>query len=267
MSKGAIKKSTAQAICDAVKVKEGTTEGVPFKDVAERILAIQKAKPEQEKTVEIIENGTTEIFPDEGYTLSKVTANVNVKASGENKLPQLADKTITEVTAKDLEGVTQIGNYSFYYCVRLTIATIPNSVTSIGEYAFYECNNLTSVTIPDSVTKIGNCAFQYCRSLKSVTIGNGLTTIKYSMFQGCTELTSITIPNTVTGIEGSALQIGSATNKATITFLGITPPTITTSTFRTNYLKKIIVPAGCGEAYKNATNWAAYADYIEEAAV
>jgi hypothetical protein len=49
--KGAIKKSTAQAICDAVKVKEGATEGVPFKDVAERILAIPKAKPEQEKNV------------------------------------------------------------------------------------------------------------------------------------------------------------------------------------------------------------------------
>ena len=35
-------------------------------------------KPEQEKTVEITQNGEHTITPDEGYTLSKVTANVNV---------------------------------------------------------------------------------------------------------------------------------------------------------------------------------------------
>lgn len=36
------------------------------------------AKPEQEKTIEITQNGTTEALPDENKTLSKVTVNVNV---------------------------------------------------------------------------------------------------------------------------------------------------------------------------------------------
>ena len=36
----------------------------------------------QEKTVEIIENGTTEVVPDSGYALSKVTVNTNVESSG-----------------------------------------------------------------------------------------------------------------------------------------------------------------------------------------
>lgn len=38
--------------------------------------------PTQEKTVDIVENGTVEITPDEGYVLSKVTANVDVTAEG-----------------------------------------------------------------------------------------------------------------------------------------------------------------------------------------
>ena len=36
----------------------------------------------QEKTVEITENGTTEVVPDAGFSLSKVTVNTNVESSG-----------------------------------------------------------------------------------------------------------------------------------------------------------------------------------------
>lgn len=37
-----------------------------------------ESTPTQEKTVDIVANGTVEVIPDEGYALSKVTANVNV---------------------------------------------------------------------------------------------------------------------------------------------------------------------------------------------
>lgn len=39
---------------------------------------VNTAKPEQEKSVTITENGITEVTPDTGFTLSKVTATVNV---------------------------------------------------------------------------------------------------------------------------------------------------------------------------------------------
>ena len=39
---------------------------------------VNTAKPEQEKSVTITENGVTEVTPDTGFTLSKVTATVNV---------------------------------------------------------------------------------------------------------------------------------------------------------------------------------------------
>jgi hypothetical protein len=69
----------------------------------------------------------------------------------------------------------------------------------------------------------------------------------------------------VTSIGYQALAIGTNSKKTTITFLRTTPPTITTSTFTTSYLNKIIVPKGCADAYKSATNWSNFADYIEEA--
>lgn len=210
-------------------------------------------------------------------------------ASSGNKLITVIDgRTPYELTAEDLAGLTYICSNAFYYHTSLTSITIPNSVTHIGGSAFYYCMNLTSVTIPNSVIEIGIGAFMFtkltsitipgsmtkiqenafsnCSKLANVTIPNSVTRIENSAFRSCDSLTSITIPDSVTYIGGSALQFGSETNKATITFLSATPPTVFSTTFNTAKLNKIIVPAGCGDAYKAATNWSAYADYIEEAA-
>lgn len=51
-------------------------------------------KPEQEKSVTIIENGTVDILPDDGNTLSKVAVNVDVPSSGETEeLESLIDES------------------------------------------------------------------------------------------------------------------------------------------------------------------------------
>ena len=66
---------------------------------------------------------------------------------------------IKTITIKD--GVTSIGDWTFYKCNGLTSITIPNGVTSIGDGAFYNCSSLTSITIPNSVTSIGDYAFEH----------------------------------------------------------------------------------------------------------
>ena len=45
-------------------------------------------------------------------------------------------------TVTILDGVTEIGNYSFYHCIGLTKIILPNSITSIGDLAFADCDNL-----------------------------------------------------------------------------------------------------------------------------
>jgi hypothetical protein len=49
-------------------------------------------KEEQEKTIDVTENGTTEVIPDGGKTLSKVTVNVNV-AGGAEEIENLIDNS------------------------------------------------------------------------------------------------------------------------------------------------------------------------------
>lgn len=176
----------------------GVTVGTPIRptklatDLGDRLMDIMQAKPVQEKTVDITENGATEIFPDEGYVLSKVTANVNVPtASGENKFTQLVVGTLTEITAEDLQGVTKIGKHAFSH-YPITNIEFPLTLQIIGESAFYNCEKLnTHITIPNSVTTICDGAFNYCVRIPSVTIGRGVTTIGASAFGSTYELKDV----------------------------------------------------------------------------
>lgn len=154
--KGAIKKSTAQAICDAVKVKEGTTEGVPFKDVAERILALPTP-------------------------------------SGENKFAQLVDGSITEVTAEDLEGITEIMVNTFYKRMNLAKVTLSDSVKKIGETAFYNCSNLTEIQV-NSLEELGATCFDSCIKLEEFIAPN-VKRIGNAVFQGCSKLRVLKLTN------------------------------------------------------------------------
>ena len=104
------------------------------------------ATPTQTKTVDISANGQTMVSPDAGYNLSGVTVNVNVPAPA-SKLPSVIEKSVTEITADDLEGITSIGLYAFYDCQNLTSITVPASVTSIGDHAFQCGSSTNKVTI------------------------------------------------------------------------------------------------------------------------
>ena len=103
------------------------------------------------------------------------------------------------------DGITSIGDYTFYNFQRITGVSFPsNSLLSIGKSAFKNCINLTSVTIPNSVTSLKNYAFQKCSALSSITLGSGLNSIEIGTFHSCSSLTNIHIPNTITSINESA---------------------------------------------------------------
>lgn len=77
-------------------------------------------------------------------------------------------------TTLTISGNGAMGDYSdSYECTSpwgssITSIIFEDGVTKIGDYSFYNCTNLTSITIPKSVTKIGNYAFIFCSNLSNV---------------------------------------------------------------------------------------------------
>lgn len=157
------------------------------------------------------------------------------------------------------DSVTHIGDMAFRGS-SLESAIIGNGVINIGEYAFWRCTALKSVVIGGSITNIGKETFLGCTSLENITIPDSATNIGERAFSNCSSLTSITFPKSIESIGYGAFWGCGFTD---VYFKSITPPiledSITFDTFPT-----IHVPIGSGEAYKNATNWSLFADYIVE---
>ena len=104
------------------------------------------------------------------------------------------DERETISCARILNGVTFIGNCTFWSCVSLTKVDIPDSVFGIGYFAFDGCVSLANIDIPDSVDYIGHAAFTGCASLASVNIPDSVTFIEHWAFDGCTNLKSVIVP-------------------------------------------------------------------------
>ena len=98
------------------------------------------------------------------------------------------------------EGITSIGDYTFYWDKNLTSVKLPNSLQSIGKDAFNKCESLKSIYIPHRVNEIKSSAFWGCAALQSVAIVSELETIPDHIFTNCANLTTIAIPKTVSSV-------------------------------------------------------------------
>lgn len=179
--------------------------------------------------------------------------------------------------------VTSIGAGAFERCTDLTDITLPSGLVSIGDSAFSECTNLVLTSLPSGVTTIGDSAFYYCENVAIADFPNGLISIgTNAFFMGVSGRDSdgyardiatkmpdaITLPATLGSIGDYAFcyQYKSTyyySYVSTITILATTPPTV--AVLADSAVYKIIVPTGCGEAYKAAEGWSSYADRIVEA--
>lgn len=70
---------------------------------------------------------------------------------------------------------------------------IGEDVTNIGDYSFYYCAKIKSIDIPNSVKRLGDKAFSYCENLSEIKFGNGIETIGNNAFEGCNKIQKVTI--------------------------------------------------------------------------
>lgn len=149
--------------------------------------------------------------------------------------------------------------YFFNYCYKLKYSQYLKNLTEFSAY-FYNYNySLEEIIFPDDITKVDS---YFCgHGLMRVELNEGLQTIEISAFQN-SNITQVTIPSTVKAIGSYAFQnTYSLTN---VWIKPIAPPTLgNTSSFYRHENLKIYVPLESLEAYKKATNWTVFADYME----
>lgn len=161
------------AAYDAVEAKGGTAPAAQtIEGIAGAIRAIPSgsAKEEQEKTVTITANGTVEITPDAGKTLSKATAIVNVPTSGggDSALLSIIDRSISGVYANS--DITVVGPYAFFRCLNLTGVVFPNA-TDIQQYAFQDCKSLERIDF-SQLQKSQSFSFKGDTGLRTIILRN-----------------------------------------------------------------------------------------------
>ena len=121
------------------------------------------------------------------------------------------------------EGITHIGDSSFYKATGIQDVSFPSTLVSIGSSAFsktsmsgvnivlpdsvneigsyaFSSSGIVSINLPQGITTIETGVFKNCASLKSIDFPQNLATIGSYAFWGCTSLESIIIPNSVTEI-------------------------------------------------------------------
>lgn len=166
---------------------------------------------------------------------------VQATGGGDGKLPGMVERKVEfELTADELGQITAVGSHAFYYHGKLTAISLPVTVTDIERNAFEYCSALASVTLNEGLKTIGSRAFIYCYALKSITVPGSVTDISVTAFSNCSKLERVIMRGTV-------------------------PPTVAENSFNScSKLTQIIVPTGCGAAYRSATNWSKHADIIVE---
>ena len=150
-------------------------------------------------------------------------------------------------------SLKEIGYFAFEGCKSLENIVIPNSVIKTYGGVFEDCENLLSVKLSNSIEIISETMFFGCKKLKEVIIPIGIKTIERSAFDQCESIETMTLPNTLININDNAFY--GCYNLKTVISYNPTPPSIYDSTFDNYETKKLFVPKGSEDLYKNARGW------------
>ena len=168
------------------------------------------------------------------------------------------------------QPILKIANYAFY-AAKITSLwfNFPIELTDppllyIGNGAFYN-SSLTRIALPYSVTDIGNEAFYGCFALSNLTLSENLKVIGSFAFAGCA-LEVLDIPINVKTIHVYAFADNANLKRVNLT--PSTPPSLGSYAGSSrifeghNAVFEIYVPNGKLNAYKTASLWTEYKNYM-----
>ena len=167
------------------------------------------------------------IGTDEGWnTLQTASGNNNEKlftAPFTNGLSGTCGENVTWALSADETTLTISGQGTMYaYNTTTTLApwlyskdnitkvVINEGVTDVGDYAFYGCKRISSLSLPSSVEELGTYAFGSCIALKEIVFPEGLRVIGAKAFNACSGLTTVHIPKSLTNIDMKAFILNSS---------------------------------------------------------
>jgi hypothetical protein len=237
-------------VADAIREKKGSNEPINAQNFADEIKNLPSGGEVAVFAEDMEDNGL-------GFTAVK---NVHIK-----------------------DGTTKIAPYAFYYSQSLETIELPNTIVEIGSYAFRSAVNLkpfilppkltqisaymltgvkwSEINIHEGITMIGAGAFYSCPNFVQITFPQSLERIEPYAFESCDSLTTIYIGQNIREILYGAFIRCSKLSKVIIE--AVVPAYLETTCFGSNAPNRLIyVPDESVDAYKAATNWAAYADAI-----
>lgn len=159
-------------------------------------------------------------------------------------------------------NTVKIGAFSYQNCYCLKYVSVPNLTNTIEINSFQYCYSLNSFFISDFVLQLENNVFEYCTSLSKIKLSKNITGLSNFAFGRCYSLQSITIPTNITTINNYAFIECYSLNSCKLEGDSVKVLTASDSFLSTNKGLKIYVKDSLVSAYKVATNWAKYANYI-----
>jgi hypothetical protein len=186
-------------------------------------------KEEQEKVVDITENGTTEVTPDEGKTLSKVTVNVAIESGGgdidENLWQEDTSEVVIEKSCYQNSQVsvyiTKNGTMTYKrnkleytnHCPKWNHSSLSNFIDNQGTKIGYWRNirQMEVINIPEAtegylITELGNSTCFGLINLKVVRLPDTITAIGSNTFYHCNSLEKLILPDSIVNIGVSAFR-------------------------------------------------------------